>query len=466
MEVVRGITMHTIVIVVDKPEKSVSMTTLLQRMGFKTYVAQSLYEGLRVIDQEMPHLVISDALLSDGTVGTLYDRLQQQPLLSNTPMLALVANKSKEQLTPLKGRKFAGFLLGKFDGKTLVQKVKEVLASNSNVSPYFVKFDKTDIENKLTLCVQATVLGKSGDQVIYLSESEVDPDASLVCLPDDSSRHPALLKMGTNIIKGEDIYNIFPLSRIKGKGRRWLCDLPDIRMIGDGDGSANRRLMFYDPNMNRFEQFKEVLSGYNMELIHMASIQAAASFVARDSASVQCIYLDELPSDSGGIQFKEALSRVSPEIRPPVIAGTGSLNARSTSEIRFIRKPFGLGVLVEMIDAAFKSKESFTGKTANLGVTYQAPAKILGLDETGGIIQIKFPMLKGTQVRLEHSLLHDLWDGENKVDIIEVATLPGKPDVWQAKFVANRALGNKAKYWERVQKALEGHLAEDPQESA
>ena len=463
MEVVKGITMHTVVIVVDKPEKSVSMTTLLQRIGFKTFVAQSLYEGLKVIDQEMPHLVISDSLLSDGTAGTLYDRLQQHPLLSNTPMLALVANKTKEQLTPLKRRKFAGFLLGKFDGKMLMAKVKEILAANSNLSPYFIRFDECDVEKNLTLSVTATVLGKSGDQVIYLSESEVDADASLVCLPDDSTRSPALLKMGSNIVKGEEIYNVFPLSRIKGKGRKWLGDLPDIQMVGEENGEAGKRVLFYDPQPKRFDQFKEVLSGYGMELIHVSSMQAAAAYISRDPGGIQCVYLDELPTDSHGIQLKEALSKAKPDIRPVVIAGTGSLNARSSAEIRYIHKPFGLGVLVEMIDAAMKSKESFGGETANVGVTYQAPAKILGLDETGGIIQLKFPMLKGSQVRLEHNLLSELWDGENKVDITEVATLPDKPDVWQAKFVANKSVGNKAKYWEKIQKALESHMIDTPE---
>ena len=463
MEVVKGITMHTIVLVVDKPEKSVSMTTLLNKMGFKTFVTQSMYEALKVIDQEMPHLIISDAILSDGTVGSLFDRLNEHQLLSSTPILALVHSKTKEQLTPLKGRKFAGFLLGKFDPKAFTTKVKEIMALNNDVSPYFIDFENCEKESDLTLSVNASALGKSGDQVIYSSESEIDVDATLVCLPADSARSPALLKMATNVTNSEGIYNIFPLSRIKGKGRKWINELPDIQMVGEESEMGHKKILFYDANAQRFEQFKEVLSGYGMELVHASSIQMASSYLARDPGSFGCVYLDELPPDSGGIQFRENLTKIKDEERPPVIAGTQAQNMRSSGGIQYISKPFGLGVLVDMLESALKSNESVSGEVANLEVSYRAPAKIIGLDETGGILQLKFPMTKGSNVRLEHSFLSELWGGENIVQISDVAKLPGKAGVWQAKFVAGKATGNKAKYWEKIHSAFKSELSETPE---
>ena len=62
-------------------------------------------------------------------------------------------------------------------------------------------------------------------------------------------------------------------------------------------------------------------------------------------------------------------------------------------------------------------------------------------------------------MRLQHQLRQNC-DEEDKVDIIEVAALPIKPDTWQAKFVANRALGNNKKYWQRIQRALASHLGD------
>ena len=179
--------MHTIVLVVDKPEKYVSASTVLNKMGFKVVVAQSMYDALKIIDQEMPHLVVSEAILSDGHVGNMYDRLKDHPLVKNTPILALVTSKTKEQLSPLQGRKFAGFLLGKVDPKALALKVREVIAANNNVSPYFIDFDRVMSESDMTLMVRAQALGKSGEQIVYSSGSELDPEAALVCMPEDDN---------------------------------------------------------------------------------------------------------------------------------------------------------------------------------------------------------------------------------------------------------------------------------------
>lgn len=462
MDMVSGISVHTIVLVLDKKDRSIALTKILKKEGYRIFAVSSLYEALRVIDQEMPHLVISDAILTDGTVGNLFDRLQSHPVLSSTPILSLVAEKTKEQLTPLKGRKFAGFILGKFDSKTLLNKVKEVLTTHCVISPYFLDLNE-DSASSLNLFVEATALGLSGDQVVYESESEIDSAASLVCLPEDSSKSPALLKMGSNIIYDNTIYNLFPLSRVKGKGRSWISELPNISISCELD-VTQKRVLFFDPNQRRFEQFQEVLLGYGIELVHMSSMQAVASYICGDISNIDCIYLDELASDSGSIALKENLLKIDPNKRPVVIAGTSSLNARSTAEIRYIHKPFGLGILVEMIEAASMPKSVLSEQVANLAVTYQAQGKILGLDETGGVLQIKFPMPKGSVVHLDHEFLKELWDGHSRVTIEEVAPLPQNSQVWQAKFTANHSLNNKVKYFEKLRKALDGYL--DSQKTA
>ena len=101
MEVAGGITTHSVVLCIDKRERGLVLESLLKKKGFKVITVTSLYEGLKNIQQEMPHLVISDSILKDGTAGTLYDRLAKHPMLQSTPILVLVAKKTREQLTPL-----------------------------------------------------------------------------------------------------------------------------------------------------------------------------------------------------------------------------------------------------------------------------------------------------------------------------------------------------------------------------
>ncbi|WP_141736002.1 response regulator [Oligoflexus tunisiensis] len=459
MEFAKGLTPHTILILVDKSEKIVTMGALFQKMNFKVVTAISLYEALKMIDQEMPHLIICDAIIADGTAGNLYDRMQQQALFKNIPILVLVANKTKEQLSPLRGRKFAGFMLGKFDGRALTTKVKEILEGHGDISPFFVPADQCHLAGDCTLAINAKVIGRVGDQMVCQSEAEVDGEAALLCQPMDKSKGPALLKMGSNVLKAGVLYNLFPMNVIRGSGRGWIGHLPEINLDAINASTDGRRVMFYDPKPERFEQFKKVLAGYEIELIHAGNLQSAAAMIIRESdGTLGCVYLDELPANSSGIAIKEAIARMNDKARPPVIAGTTSLNAKSTREIRFLKKPFGLGLLVESMDQAFKSRTNFAeGASANIEVQFQTPAKLLGLDETGGIVQLKFPVVANSKLYLTHPVLNELWGGKSEVRIISAMRLENS-NVWQAKFENFAAQGSKSRYWERLAKQIAQRL--------
>lgn len=455
MEFAKGLTPHTILILVDKPEKIVTMGALFNKMNFKVVTAVSLYEALKQIDQEMPHLIICDAITADGTAGNLYDRMQQQPMFKDIPVLVLVASKTREQLGPLKGRKFAGFMLGKFDGKALTAKVKEILEGHGDISPFFVTADQCHLAENCTLAINAKVIGRVGDQMVCQSDSEVDSEAALLVQPMDKAKGPALLKMGSNVHRSGGIYNLFPMNVVRGSGKTWISSLPEINLDHMETQTDGRRVMFYDPKPGRFEQYKKVLAGYEIELIYAGNLQSAAAMIIRETdGTLGCVYLDELPANSSGIAIKEAITKMNEKARPPVIAGTTSLYAKSTKEIRFLKKPFGLGMLVETMDQAIKSKTNFAdGASANIEVQYQTPAKLLGLDETGGIVQLKFPVVSGSKLFLQHPVLSEMWGGQAEVRIISVSRLENS-NVWQAKFENLSAQGNKSRYWERLSKQI------------
>lgn len=459
MEVVKGLTQHSIVLCLEKQERGITLTTILKQKGFKVFQVGSLYDALKYAEQEMPHLIISDAILTDGTVATIYDRLAQNPTLQNTPIMVLVAKKTKEHLMPLTGRKFAGFLLGQFDGNQFVSKIHEILASNQDLSPYFTPFETTTLARELTLSAKATALGVKGDQVVYKSEAEIDSSAAIVCLPFEKDKGPALLQMGTNVVKGKEVYNLFPISRIRGKGRVWIEKLPQVDLEGGGQQGkrAPRRALFCDPNVQRTEQFKEILAGYDVELIGVTSFQAAIATMQRDSGGIKCVYFHEVAGPQL-TSLRDTLSKMGEKNRMPVIVGTTSLNMRSTPEIRYIQKPFGLGVLVETMEAAFLASgaaDDFAGAgaAANFEVDFQAPAKIVGLDETGGILEVKFPMARGSRVKLNHAELKPLWGEEAFVQITASGQLSA--DVWHVRFESIAGNENKAKYWVKVRQFLD-----------
>ena len=277
MQVAKGLTTHTILLVVEKQERAVATQALLSKFGYKVVVSAGLYDAIKLVAQEMPHLVISEVTLTDGTVVNMFDRLAQDKLLNKTPIMAYSIKKSPEEINHIKSRKFAGAYAGAIDPKTFMGKVIEVINNYSPISPFYFGAAQCGLIEDLILKIESTVMGKVGDQVLLRSGTEVDQSASMLCVPKSGELSPAVLRMASNMRNGDEVFNLFPFGRIVGKGRAWLEKLPILNMDGGGvkvpggvpDSTGSpRKIIFYDPNEARFSGFKEILGGYDIELIY------------------------------------------------------------------------------------------------------------------------------------------------------------------------------------------------------
>lgn len=463
MSVAPSITQHTVVLCVEKRERGIGMQTILTKFGYRVVIALSLYDALKYIAQEMPHLVITESLLSDGSAGTLYDRLQQHETLKKTPILVCVLKKTKEELAPLAQRRFAGFILGALEPRSFLAKVAEVVQAHSAVSPYFVTAEQAGIQKDLTISIDANIVGRSGEQLVSKSSAEVDGAASMLCIPANAELGPAVLRMATNLKEGEDIFNLFPINRIVGAGRKWVMTLPEIKLGEQKQAQRARmqKVIFYEPSDQRYEGFRDILKGYGIELIHAKSLNMAAALLKREPDGIACVYLHELMNDASGIEWKNVYGTLPASRRPPLIVGTTSMNARSTSAVRYLKRPFGMGLFIEMLQASFErgsdlanATRGATGASQGLAVRYQAPATLIGIDETGGILQVKFPLLKGSKLTIGHAFLAQAWEGNAGVQVTASAAQPGRADVWHARFEAVSAGMSKVKYWDKLSKQL------------
>jgi CheY-like chemotaxis protein len=470
MQVAQGLTTHTILLVVEKQERAVATQALLAKFGYKVVVSTGLYDAIKLIGQEMPHLVISEVTLTDGNVVNLFDKLGQDKLLNKTPILAYSIKKTPEEINHIKSRKFAGAYAGAIEPKTFVGKVIEVINICSPISPFYFGAAECGLAEDLTLKIESTVMGKVGDQVLLRSGTEVDQSASMLCVPKSSELSPAVLRMASNMRNGDEIFNLFPVGRIVGKGRAWLEKLPIFNMDGGGasapDGApANtgspRKVIFYDPNETRFTSFKEILGGYDIELIYAKTLNVAATLVARGADGVGGVYIHEMLNDSSSTEWKNAYGKIPASSRPPIICGTTAAGVKSTDSMRYIKRPFGMGILVEMMESTFTRATKVAAvagagsatATTGTAVSLQAPAKIVGLDETGGVLQMKFPVAKGSKVEIVHPEIAALI-GMQTVVITSVVSLPNQPDVVQARFESIGPGMSKAKYWEKISKIL------------
>jgi hypothetical protein len=448
------LTQHTVVIVVEKQERGIAAQALLSKLGFRVVVAISLYDALKLVPQEMPHLVICEATLSDGTIQNLFDKLQSDNLLKKVPMLAWSVKKTPDEINLLKSRKYSGAYAGPIEQKTFHAAIVNVINSKSAVSPFFHQCGDVGLTEEITLSIESMAVGTYNDQVVFKSSAEVDMAASLICVPKNQAMAPVLLKMASNTKNGSDIYNLFPINRIIGKGRAWIEKLPPAQLGDDGkSGAPKRRVIFYDPNEARFEGFRELLLGYGIELIHAKTLNVAASILARAPEDIGGIYLHELLADASSIEWKNTINKLAASVRPAIICGTTAANAKSTEFQRYIKRPFGMGTLVDMIEGCFvRGSQIAATPSQGVPITYQAPAKLIGLDESGGIIQTKFPLVRGGKFSINHASLNELFGPQTAVQVHNCLSSPEKPDVWHARFESLSVGQSKAKHWEKLSK--------------
>lgn len=468
MQVAQGLTIHTIVLVVEKRERGIASQALLTKLGFKVQVATGLYDALKIIEQELPHLVISEVTLADGTCVHLFDKLQQNKLLAKTPMMGYSVKKSPDEIATIKSRKFAGAYAGQIEPKSFFAEINKIISHHSAISPFYYGARQCGLSEDLTLKMESTVVGRVGDQLLMRGATEVDQNASMLCVPKSGDLAPAVLRMATSSKHGEEIFNLFPLSRVVGKGRVWMDKLPVVALDKLGSAQANesasvpaRKVIFYDPNEARADGFREILAGYDIELVYAKSLTLAAQLLSRSPESFSGVYLHEMLNDASSIDWKNTFQKIPASSRPAAICGTTAAAAKNTESIRFIKRPFGMGILVEMMEATFAKGSKIasvagaavTSASSGVAVSLQAPAKLVGLDETGGVLQLKFPVVRGSKVEIAHEFIQTLI-GSASVTIVAALPLPNQPDVYQARFESLAPGMSKAKYWEKISKVL------------
>lgn len=458
--IAKGLIQHTVVILVAKKERAITMEALLSKISCRVITTLSLYDALKTISQEMPHLVIADSELPDGSAANLYDRLEAHQILKNTPILVTIVKKTKEELQAISKRKFAGFFLGIPEPKQFLVKTLEILSSTKS-SPFYLDLDSSEADARLNVSFSGRVIGRTEDQLMIRSGADVDANASLVCVPSDVKYSPILVKSGNNMKDDEGIINTFPIGKVAGKGRLWVDKMPSLKTAAAT--TQKRTLLYYDPSIERAVQLAEVLKGYEIELNHAQTLNRAAAALKAKPDSLGCIFLYELMNDGSSIEWKKVYDTSPQGTRPPMIIGTNSLNNRSSAETKYIQKPFGLGPLIETLEACFERAEDVTTEAnksgyAGIDVQYQAPGKLVCLDEIGGVFQVKFPLVPGSKVKLSHALFKLMPNDFDEVLVANIVKEPNMVDTWQIRFEALKAGTSKTKHWEKISKAWDQYI--------
>lgn len=452
-------TTHPILVCTRTRDRYIRLQAILGKLGLNVITTDSYYEAERLLIQEMPHLVYTESLFNDGNAGMLYDKAKKHPHLQKVPFIVNVMKKTKEELVPLAKRNFASALLGPPNPKQLVLKVMEALSEFEGKSPFLRQVDAGAGFRKSKVSVEATLMGINNRHVVAKSSMSVDLEASLLCDPGKNSMGPAILNRGTNQKVADTCYNLFPMDRILGKGRKWISALPEVSLSGpDGGGieeDDQTRVLFYEQDEGRFESFRSILAGYEFDLLPAFNMESVIRMMKTDD-SIQIIFLSELLNDRLGIEWKSQYTALPESKQVPVVVATTAASARSNNVMLYMRKPFGLGHLIEALTASQQRAQALSAefgkntKHPGVEVHYKAPCRIVGLDERGGMLEVGFPVVAGSLLTLEAKELKELWSDNPLIRINQA-----KNNAKGGYYVHFEAIGadmSKGKFYEKLVK--------------
>ncbi|MBP9708207.1 MAG: hypothetical protein KBD78_11220 [Oligoflexales bacterium] len=462
-EVPNGLYNKTTLVVVSRPENGVTCKLVFEKIGVKPTIAYGVFEALKLAEQEMPYFVVAESVLPDGNAGNIFDKLRQNEFFKNLPIFAVVPQKIKKFIEPLVGRKFDGIYVGGYSEVSFAQKMQE-LCQTINSSPYCLNIRQTKLDKEIVVSCEATVIGKSKDCIVSQASIPVDSSANILCVPKEAKYSAAVLRAATVLDdkKNSGYFNLFPCSKIQGKGIKWMSELPEIDMQSGNESTSGgpKRILFFDPDKDRYDAFAKILKGYDYDLIYAKSLTVAASFLQQNFDRLHAIYLHELLNDATAITWSKQFNLLKPEQRPVMLIGTSSMNMRSVGKIQYIKRPFGLGPFLEKLEVLSENQEQFSknieAKKSNLvdvSVYYQAPARLLALDEMGGLIRLRFPLRSGSKLKVSNPFLKEIWS-QDEITIVNSALEKGTTD-WIMRFQSIGSGTSKSLYWKKLQDTVQ-----------
>jgi CheY-like chemotaxis protein len=124
----------TIVVIDDNPMDSRLIRRLLQaKKPYRVFEAHSALEGLKIIRDRLPDLVISDLTMPEMDGFALLEELKKDPLMAKIPVIVV----SAKDLTPederrLEGQTSSVWLKGSFSTQDLVEHVVDTLSGGED----------------------------------------------------------------------------------------------------------------------------------------------------------------------------------------------------------------------------------------------------------------------------------------------------------------------------------------------
>jgi DNA-binding response OmpR family regulator len=122
-----------VVCIEDEAQMIDLVKLILSRDGFEVIGAPSGFEGLRVVEDMQPDLVLLDLMMPDIDGWEVYQRMKANPMTSSIPVIVVTARaQSIDKVLGLHIAKVDDYITKPFGPAELLQSVEKVLAERQN----------------------------------------------------------------------------------------------------------------------------------------------------------------------------------------------------------------------------------------------------------------------------------------------------------------------------------------------
>jgi DNA-binding response OmpR family regulator len=126
-----GETLKRLVYIEDEPEMIDLVRLILNRRGYEVLGASGGYQGLEMIRQELPDLVLLDLMMPDMDGWDVYQQMKSDELTRYIPVIVVTAKaQSIDKVLGLHIAKVEDYISKPFSPQELMDSVERVLAKN------------------------------------------------------------------------------------------------------------------------------------------------------------------------------------------------------------------------------------------------------------------------------------------------------------------------------------------------
>jgi DNA-binding response OmpR family regulator len=120
--------MARVVCIEDEPDMIELMRLLLMRQGFEVIGARGGKEGLELVEQTPPELILLDIMMPDMDGWQVYDQLKANPKTRDIPVIVVTARaQTAEKLAALGEAGVDDYIVKPFGPGQLVDSIERVL---------------------------------------------------------------------------------------------------------------------------------------------------------------------------------------------------------------------------------------------------------------------------------------------------------------------------------------------------